>query len=202
MTVRRTRPYAALLGVVAVLAVGACNGDGDDPATPSTGASSSSATSGTTTSSPSTTATTTATATIDPADLPPEAQKHTPEGAAAFVKYYFQQANESWTRPDASLLPPLSEGGCQSCANLIKTAQELVAQHQRYSMGPVTVTRATAFEGGAGDQQLVRASLRQRKVDVLDASGKVVSSDPAAKVSRTASLIWRNGQWLMYGLAE
>lgn len=90
---------------VLALAVSACTANGEEQAKTSSTASSSSSTS--TASTPPSTGTTSGTATVDPASLPPEARKHTPEGAAAFVKYYFDQVNNAWTRPDAQLLPPL-----------------------------------------------------------------------------------------------
>ena len=201
MTVRRTRPYAALLGVVAVLVVGACSGDGDDPATPTTSSSSSSTTSGTTT-SPSTTSSTSATATIDPADLPPEAQKHTPEGAAAFAKYYMQQVNEAWTAPDDAVLPSLSDPGCLSCKDLQETAEQLVRDKQHYTKSPVTVTKAAPLSANPDGVQLVRLFMDQHKVDVIDASGKVVLTDQAKKLARTVGLKWGGRSWLLYDIGQ
>lgn len=194
------RWYAALAAGALALGLGACNGGGDDPPTTTTSSSSSSST--TSTATPSTTTTTSAgTATIDPAKLPPEAQKHTPEGAAAFVKYYFDQVNEAWTTPDATLLPKLADSGCKSCDGLQSTAQSLADKKRKYEANPVTVTKVTPFDGGPQGQQFVRVFITQHAVNIVDASGSVVDKDKAGKGARTASVVWRGKSWVLYGIA-
>ena len=118
-----------------------------------------------------------------------------------FCLFFFEQANASWTKPDPSLLPPLSEAGCKSCQNLVNTAEELEAKGHRYGSRPVTVTKTVPVGGAPSNQQYIRVFLSQHKVDVLTASGAVVSSDAAADVVRNAALVWKEGRWLMYGLA-
>jgi hypothetical protein len=182
--------------VVALLAVGACDGGGDDPPvrTTSTGATSASSTG-----SPSTT--TTAPATVDQASLPPEARKHTPEGAAAFVKYYIGQTNEAWTKPDVRVLPPLVQADCLSCQAIQDVALELDAKGRHYVSDPVTVTEVVPLDGAPGGRQRVRVQLQQHEVDVVDSAGKVVSTDPAQELARTVDLVWKEASWLVFGIA-
>jgi hypothetical protein len=196
------RWYAAVAAGALALGLGACTGGGDDPPTTSTSSSSSSSNSTTSTSTPSSSATTaTGSPTIDPAKLPPEAQKHTPEGAAAFAEYFIEQSNEAWVRPDTTLLPPLSEKGCLSCKSLQETAAELKSKGQRYESDPVTVTEVVPLEGAPGGRQRLRIQLVQHRVDILDRAGKVVSTDPSKKLARTMDLVWEDKSWLVYGIA-
>ncbi|NNM45391.1 hypothetical protein HJG52_05140 [Knoellia sp. DB2414S] len=180
------------------LGLGACNGGGDDP--PTTSTSSSSSTSTTSTSTPSSTTTTSGTATLDPAKLPPEAQKHTPEGAAAFVEYYMEQVNEAWTQPNSKLLPLLSDPECIACKNFNKTSAELERDGQKYDSNPVTVTRVTPLSQNADGVQLVRLYMDQHKVNVVDKAGKVVLTDPAKKLARTVGVQWMGASWRLYGM--
>ena len=195
-----SRPYAACLLTasltVGALALGACSG-GDDPPSTSTSSSSGSSSSSTTT-TPSSTTTSAATS---PVKLPPEATKHTEKGAEAFVEFYMGQVSEAWTRPDPTLLPPISDPGCLSCKDLQKTATDLKAKGQHYAANPVTVTKVVAIGGAPKGQQYVRLFMDQHKVNVVDANGKVVLTDPAKKLARTAGVIWEGDSWLMYGLA-
>ena len=189
------RWYAAGLGAVVLLALGACTGDGDDPGK-SPSSSSSSTTSGTPTGTPTSGPTTTATG--DPASLPPEARKHTPEGAAAFVKYWVEQSNEAWTRPDATLLPPLSDPDCIACKSLQETAEELVAKHHRYESDPVSSIRTEPVPGAPSGKQFVRLQVRQNKVNIVDESGRTVSTDSAANVTRTVMTVWGSSGWVLF----
>ena len=179
-----------------LLATGACTGDGDDPGkSPS---SSSSSTSSTSTGAP-TTGSPTTTATVSPADLPPEARKHTPEGAAAFVKYWVEQSNEAWTRPDATLLPPLSDPDCIACKSLQETAEELVAKHQRYESDPVSNIRTEPVPGAPTGKQFVRLHAQQNRVNVVDERGRVVSTDPSKNVVKTVMVQWGDQAWVLFG---
>jgi RNase P subunit RPR2 len=192
----KSRRYAAWPALAAVLAVGACSGGDDPPATSSTsGSSSSSSTSSTTTSSPSTTATTTV-------QVPAAAQKHTPAGAEAFVRFYIDQSNEASMKADVTLLPPLSDPGCKSCEALQTAVEELKTNGTHYDSAPVTISKATAIDGGPKGQQFVRVLMVQNKTDVVDATGKVVSTDPRADLARTFSTTWMGERWVLFGIAQ
>jgi hypothetical protein len=182
--------------VVALLAVGACDGGGEDPPAPSTSTSTSSSVSSST-SSPSTT---TAPATVDPASLPPEARKHTPEGAAAFVKYYLQQVNEAWTKPVIGLLPPLSDKGCVTCKSFEDQAAALVTKKHRYATAPATYRSFTPYDGAPSGRQYVRVLGTQHKVNVVDASGETVSTDAEKPIAVSAMTVWQGGQWLLFDM--
>jgi len=193
----QSRPYAACLLAACVTVGGvvlaACSGDGDPPATSTSSSSTSSSSSSTTTPSSTTTS-----AITSPVKLPPEATKHTAKGAEAFVEFFVEQSNDAWTKPDATLLPPLSEPDCVACKGLQDTAKELVAKKQHYVSAPVTNIRTTAVDGAKPGQQLVRLLARQNKVQVVDAAGAVVRTDPAMDLARTVLVAWGGGQWRVF----
>ena len=192
----KSRPYAACL-LAASLTVGGvvlagCSGDGDPPATGTSSSTSSSSTT-TTTSSPSTPSTPTV-------KIPAAAQKHTPEGAEAFVRFYIDQLNEAWTQPDSKRLPPLSDPDCIACKSLQETAVSLTQKKQKYASNPVTVTKTVPLDTSPKGIQLVRLFMDQHKVDVVDSSGKVVLTDQAKRLARTVGVTWRGDSWLLFDM--
>jgi hypothetical protein len=192
-----SRPYAACL-VAASLTVGGvvlsgCSGDGDPPAT-STSTSSTSSSSSTTT----TPSTTTTSATTSPVKLPPEATKHTEKGAEAFVEFFMDQVSEAWTRPQAGLIPPLSESDCIACQSFEKTAKDLVAKRQHYVSRPSTTVAADAYDGAKN--QMVHLTLQQHQVDVVDSSGKTVLTDQKKRFTVDVALTWREGRWWLFDM--
>jgi hypothetical protein len=138
---------------------------------------------------------------VDPADLPPEARKHTPEGAAAFARHYWDQVNKAWTGPDTTLIPPLSEDGCLSCKAMQDVALELKQTGQRYERTPGEVTKVGPLDGAPDGRQRLRVQVRQFKTNVVDGSGVVVSTDQAQQFGRTMDLVWQGETWLVYGIA-
>lgn len=133
-------------------------------------------------------------------DLPAAARAHTPEGAEAFARFFLEQTALAWSKPDASLIPPLSDPGCLSCKDLQKTAAELVAKGRRYRSSPVSIQSVDAV-GGFEDQTHVHVQMIQKKVDVIDSNGAVVLTDPYQKLTRTVALLWRGDQWILYDIA-
>ena len=133
-------------------------------------------------------------------DIPAAARAHTPEGAEAFVRFFLEQAALAWTKPDASLIPPLSDPGCLSCKDLQKTATELVAKRQRYRSSPISIQSVVSV-GGFKEQTHIHVQMTQKKVDVIDAKGAVVLTDPYQKLTRTVALTWKGDQWILYDVA-
>jgi hypothetical protein len=134
--------------------------------------------------------------------VPAAARAHTEAGAEAFVKFYMEQANVAWTKPDPTVLPPLSDSGCLSCKDIQSTAVSLKDKGQRYVSNPVTVTKVGAFGGAPKGQQYVRLFMTQHKVDVVDTKGGVVLTDPEKKLVRTAGVVWEGASWQMYDIGE
>jgi hypothetical protein len=130
------------------------------------------------------------------------ARAHTDAGAEAFVRFYIDQLNLAWTTPSVDLVSVLSEPDCVSCASLEATAKELVDKGRRYLSAPASVRSAAAFGGAPAGQQLVHLVMEQHKVDVIDAEGAIVSTDPPRVFTRSVVLKWRAEAWHVYGIAQ
>lgn len=65
----------------------------------------------------------------------------------------------------------------------------------------MTIGRITPTEGGLKGLQYVRVTGIQNRVDVIDRSGKVISTDPRKKVTVTVALTWTEVGWLLYDMA-
>jgi hypothetical protein len=71
---------------------------------------------------------------------------------------------------------------------------------QRYEDAPIEVKSVRALT--RDDRRInVAASIKQRRVNVVDEGGKVVSTDKADDLTRTFLLYWEGGQWLVGGIA-
>lgn len=138
----------------------------------------------------------------DPPVVPDAARAHTEAGAEAFVRFYIDQLNLAWTTPAMNLVSALSEPDCVSCATLEATTEQLVAKGQRYVSAPVSVRSAAAFGGAPSGQQLVHLVLQQHKVDVINAAGAIVTTDPPRDLNRNVVLKWRAEAWHVYAIAQ
>ena len=196
--------YAAALSLVVVcglVAVSGCAGGGGSPPASSSTAASRTTSSGTTTSAPRASTTTTASSTTTPVEIPEAARAHTEAGAEAFVKFFVEQSNVASMTADTSILPPLSDPSCKSCSALQHEVADLKARGHHYLTEPVRISQVTAIGGAPAGQQFVRLQLIQNLADVVDASGKKVSTDPETRLARTTSLKWTGDRWLVFGIA-
>jgi hypothetical protein len=176
---RSNRAIGAILACAA-LVVSGCSG-GEDPA-PSKRVSASS--------SPSSASPTTAAA----SEVPAAARAHTPEGAEAFVRYFIDRVNFAWTTPEAGVISALSEAGCKSCVDLEKTASDLAKSQHRYDSPVVSVVTVTSLASKPGTQTVLFVGT-QRKANVVDADGRVLSSDPEQRSRRVFVLAWQDQRW-------
>ena len=201
-----TRWYVGVLSVFVVcgvVGVSGCTRGGGSPPTPSSSVVSSTTTNGgTTTAPPSQSASpTTSTVTTTPVEIPQAARAHTEAGAEAFVKFFVEQSNVASMTADTSILPPLSDPSCKSCSALQHEVADLKARGHHYLTEPVRISQVTAIGGAPAGQQFVRLQLIQNLADVVDASGKKVSTDPETRLARTTSLKWTGDRWLVFGIA-
>jgi hypothetical protein len=131
-------------------------------------------------------------------EIPKAAQAHTPEGAEAFVKFFVEQSNVAWTKPQGGLLPQFSDPGCIACNRLEKTAEELVAKGHRYVAPPISNIRTDAIGPLVHGRQTVRLQAHQDHVKVVDRGGGEVRTDPAMDIARTVVLVWGDGEWQVF----
>ena len=185
-TVKKT-PVAILAASILLTACG--GGAKPDP----------SSSSSTTTSAPAPTVSvspTTAGPTVDP-NIPAAARAHTPAGAAAFVKYFHDQLNVAWGKPQAGLLAVLSLPVCKTCTALEGSAAKNVITHQHVSGDSVRIDSADPGSTEANGDQSVIITGAQLKTSVVDSNGHKVRDIPAAKIRSIATTRWTASGWRM-----
>jgi Family of unknown function (DUF6318) len=188
------RPAAATLaGLVTVAGVLAgCQSEGTPSATTSPSASVTSASPSPSASSPSPSASASV-------NIPAAARVKSDKGAEAFVRYFFDQVNNAWTKPQAGLVAALADSGCQFCLKTESDAGDLVRAGERYESQPISLKSATVLSGAAPvGQSFVKTNATQNRVDVLNASNAVVRSDSKKELQLMTGLIWKGGRWFVY----
>lgn len=196
MTRFNTVPYAA--GLAAALMLSGCQGGSPDP-TPSTTTTSQVTTSATAPATTTTTAPPTTTAgPAFPPGLPAAAKAHTKAGAKAFVAHFLHEFNAGWTIPDAQRIARLcNESTSRSCAAYVKTAEDLKTKGHRYRADPVSVERLIVLNPVDGRHR-VDFQGHQERSSVVDASGRVVLTDPREPSHWMFFLDWGTGGWLVH----
>lgn len=186
-----------MFAVCGVVGVSGCTGGGGSPPTPSSTAVSRTAVSRTTSSG----TTPPATVTGPAVQIPAAARAHTAAGAEAFVRFFLDQVNTAWTKPETGLVAPLGDSGCLSCKAFEEEAAELVAKHHRYAQPPGLYTKVEAVgEPTKQGRRYVKVTAIQQRVNIVDRSGKVVSTDPRKPLALTALTMWQGDRWLLYDI--
>lgn len=185
---RRMSPYAAVLA--AALTLGACSGA--DPAPAETGAastvsSSSSSAPSPTSSVPPTTASPTTSEDPVLAKIPKEARPETPEGAEAFVRFYFSQLNRAFRVADPSAVNGLAGDSCAICTSMLQGVKDVRSKQRHYASDLITVQSVRVMDF-VSDSRRVLAQVRQNEVRVLNPKGAVVQTIPAGSGSYVFTL--------------
>ena len=131
---------------------------------------------------------------IDPS-IPAAARAHTPAGAEAFVRYFYQQVNAAWTTPSAGLISALSSPVCKSCSELETTANQLLRKKQHYDGPPVTIASVGALADLSPGQAQVLVTFIQEHRNVVDASGHVALTDQRKTGKFIATVGWLTQGW-------
>ena len=189
---------AALLAVplAASMLLAGCGGDSKPGAS-----SSSTATSLTTTAAPTTTASPTATATrtTDP-NIPAAARAHTPAGAEAFTRYFFQRSNIAWTSPQAGILSPLCQSSAVACTALEEEAGRLTKEGHHYDGNPITIKYIGVLDATSPSKYDVLANVVQERRSEIDSSGKIYITDKRKDLRFHFVLLYRGQAWSISSL--
>jgi len=188
--VKKTSAALLSLPLAASLLLTGCGSD----TKPKTAAPS--ATSAPTTSAPTTSPspTSSVSAKIDP-NIPPAARAHTPAGAEAFVKYFFQRMNVSWTSPEAGIVSPLCQASSKACAAYEKTALRLVKAGHRYNGNPVTIKFIGVLDATNPVNYDVLVTLVQERRSEVDADGRVIVTDDRKNFKARVELLYTGHAW-------
>lgn len=185
---------AALLAgpLAASMLLTACGEDTKPDASPSSTATSSSTAVATSTPTE-TTASPTAGPKTDP-NIPAAARARTPAGAEALVRYFHDQLNVAWGKPQAGLLAPLSLPGCKTCSTLEDTAANMVEKNERVRGDTVRIDSVAAAATESNGDQTVVITGAQLKTSVF-ANGKKVRDIPADRLRLLATARWTSDGW-------
>jgi hypothetical protein len=190
---RAPRVRALVLGSLlsAMVLLGGC--DSDEPPTSGPTPTPSSTTSSTSPSPPATpTPTPSETSTI-----PAAARKNTPEGAEAFVRYFFKQYNDAWTGPEVGLISRLSDSECEFCARAESTSETLESRGDRYESAPVNVAGTQPLAGAPDPEAYVFVELVQNRSRVIARDGSVVHTDPQRAIPSNVAVKWVGDRWIV-----
>ena len=190
---------AALLAVplaASMLLLSGCGGDSK----PTASSSNTTTSPPTTTAAPTTThSPTTTTRTTDP-NIPAAARAHTPAGAEAFTKYFFERMNVAWTVPRTGILNPLCQASSIACAAFEKTAARLSAQGHRYDGNPVTITFIGVLNATNPNRYDVLANVVQERRNEIDAAGKTIITDQRKNLRFHFVLSYAGSNWSVSSL--
>jgi len=198
MTHRFVVPAWARLGTAAVMAAAVLSGcTGSEPDPGPTGATATSPTESAT-ESPTPTEEPTETSALPP--LPEEATENTPEGAEAFIRYYFDVVNALLMSPQTGVLPRLSDNACQSCASIEQQIADMESLTQRAENEAYVIDSMARVGGSFDGVTTFNMEVTLPANAILDASGEAVRQSEAAVFTGEGAARWVDGAWSLYGL--
>lgn len=130
--------------------------------------------------------------------LPSEAAAATPQGAAAFTRYYMEVLSDALASGDAAQLRALSDAGCGGCTNFIG-AVEGGRPGERIEDARIVVEFAEA-PPLQDEETIVIFRYKREAGALLAADGSIVASiAPEAPINAEIRLKRRGGSWLVLG---
>ncbi len=131
--------------------------------------------------------------------LPSEAAQATPQGAAAFTRFYFGVLNRAFAAGDAAQVRELSDPGCDACNNLIRAIEEEPDPGERVEGGDYQIVFAESPPTNAGDV-VVEVRYALTEVRVVNPQGDVVRTEPAEPgIDAQVRLLRRGDSWIVRG---
>ncbi|WP_377645644.1 hypothetical protein [Oryzobacter terrae] len=112
-----------------------------------------------------------------------------------------EQSARAWTVPDPRLLDGHGTASCRTCANLQKTAEQLLSDGQRYESVPIRVDGIQRFSG-EGDKWVFDLTLTEPAAKIVDESGATVNSYKSRQLTRAIAVVWQGDRWLVDGISE
>ncbi|MGA8048266.1 MAG: DUF6318 family protein, partial [Dermatophilaceae bacterium] len=132
--------------------------------------------------------------------LPEEATENTPEGAEAFIRYYFDVANRLYQDPVPGLILELSDPECESCAAIEEQVAELSSNSQRAEADAYDVQSMERVGGSVDGVTTFNMVVNLPANAILDESGSRVSESGAATYRGEGAAVWEGDSWALFGL--
>ncbi len=150
---------------------------------------------------PEITARPTPSASATPAALPSAAHQPTPQGAAAFVRAYYDEVSRVLVTQDTTRLRDLSAPSCQACSAIIAGVHREKAVGNNYRGGGVTEFEAQAVQE-PGNRMAVSVRYSSRRLQRTSATGEV-DQVPGANGTLLEVLLQRTPSgWLVAEIAR
>lgn len=140
-------------------------------------------------------------ASASPDPVPTAAKAPTPEGAAAFARFFYARVTEAFAAKDPSLLAVLSEPGCKTCQRYLASLTRLRDRNERVT--PV-VFQILFAEAPSNNGMTARVDVQYNAPATTryDSSGRVIYQEKAAaRVNETVELVRRAGAWKIAEIA-
>ena len=135
-----------------------------------------------------------------PVVVPSAAAAATPQGAAAFVRFFIDEVSASFAHADSSRVKRLSEASCDTCRSYEKAADELHRDGQRVLPASLRVLSAEAPPAENG-YVFVDLIAEQPKRELVDSANRVVESLASIpRVHLTVVLHRVSQSWLVRGV--
>ncbi len=130
------------------------------------------------------------------ATVPAAAQPATPQGAAAFVKFFFQQVDRAFKLADSTVLLRWSASNCKTCANFAGAAVRLQKDETHLAEDAILVRSAEAAPVEAG-RSLVDVYVDFPITREVDGRGHLVrTSQPQPRHHFTVVVQNVHGGWI------
>jgi hypothetical protein len=195
----RPRGVTVSLVVAGVLFAAGCTGSGDGEAASTSSATSSSAATATSAPSATTTAAPSEASALPP--LPDSAKENTPEGAEAFIRYYFDVTNDLYMEPVEGVVPELSHPECVACQRTEDTIAQLASSNSRARTEPFTLEAMQRIGGGPPGVQRFDMVADAPANATVDADGNESNVGTAETVAGIGAAYWDGERWTLYDLA-
>lgn len=130
--------------------------------------------------------------------VPPEATPETPQGAAAFARYYLDLLNRAFAAGDATAVRAVTTDECEGCQNLISAIERGDDPGEIATGGEYQVVFAEAPPVENGDV-VVELRYALTEVEVRKADGSVETIPAKSGVDAQMRLLRRDGGWVVQG---
>lgn len=136
------------------------------------------------------------------ARIPKAARAHTAKGAEAFARFYLEQVNQAWMKPDPELIRPYALKSCKTCANILETAEWLHDNKFRYDGEPQDIGPSIVLPESTRSAIFVEVSSNQLSRRIVDGEGAVVESVDFAYSASRVELRWSEQTWRVREIKE
>lgn len=137
-------------------------------------------------------------ASASPSAVPSAAIAATPQGAAAFARYFYQQIEQAFAKQDPSLIAALSDASCQTCNNYIRSVTTLRDERQRIEgklVFTILLAEAPATDGKTARVDVIWSTPANKR---YDSAGRLIhSQEPLSRVEETLELRRAGHSWMV-----